>query len=94
MHANIAALSSSVPTIATAWSHKYYGIMESLNLEKYICDYKSIQYDDITVMIDEVWAKKKDISENLKNKIPFQQEQCYYGGELVKKTIVNFKTKI
>ena len=40
MHANIAATSMCVPTLAIAYSHKFYGIMKMLQLDEYVMDIK------------------------------------------------------
>jgi colanic acid/amylovoran biosynthesis protein len=44
MHANIAALSSAVPTVAIAYSHKTQGIMDSLGQQERVMD---IRRDDL-----------------------------------------------
>lgn len=38
MHANMAALSSNIPTLAVAYSHKSLGIMSLYGLERYVID--------------------------------------------------------
>ena len=37
-HANVAATSMHVPTVAIPYSHKFYGIMRLLGQESYVCD--------------------------------------------------------
>lgn len=84
MHANIAAISSCVPTIATAWSHKYYGIMRTVGQEKYVCDFKTMNFEELRLKIDDLWENKKKILEVLKVKVEDQKRLAWYSGELVR----------
>lgn len=51
MHTNIASASMCVPTIAVGWSHKYHGIMQSLQLGNYIFDFKGIDIENLKTTI-------------------------------------------
>jgi polysaccharide pyruvyl transferase WcaK-like protein len=68
MHANIAALSQNIPTVAIGWSHKYYGIMKRLNMEEYVCDLKDLNFRILKDKIDKLFSKKEQIHEKLKIK--------------------------
>lgn len=84
MHANIAAVSSCVPTMAMAWSHKYYGIMRAVGLENYVCDFKTMNFEKLKSKIDELWENKEKIRDELKYKVEYQRELAWHGGELVR----------
>ena len=84
MHANIAALSSYIPVIATAWSHKYYGIMRALGQERYVCDLKSITTEDLKGKIAEVWDNRTKIKKALSNKMKTQKQLAWASGQLVR----------
>lgn len=84
MHANIAAISSVVPTMATAWSHKYYGIMRTVGQEKYVCDFKTMNFEELRLKIDDLWDNKEKIREELKVKVEEQKRLAWYSGELVR----------
>ena len=84
MHANIAAISSGVPTLATAWSHKYYGIMRTVGQEKYVCDFKTMNFEELRLKIDDLWGNKEKIREELKVKVEDQKKLAWYSGELVR----------
>lgn len=45
MHANIAALSSNVPTIAIAYSHKSHGIMSLFKLNQFVINIQDLNLD-------------------------------------------------
>lgn len=83
MHANIAAISSCIPTMATAWSHKYYGISRAVGLEKYVCDYREININDLKLMVDELWQHKALIQREIRPKVEEQKRLAKYSAELV-----------
>jgi len=84
MHANIAAISSCIPTIATSWSHKYSGIMQTVGQEKYVCDFKTMDFEELKSKIDDLWNNKETIREELKVKVEEQKRLAWYSGELVR----------
>jgi colanic acid/amylovoran biosynthesis protein len=84
MHANIAAISSGVPTIATAWSHKYYGIMRTVGQEKYVCNFKTMNFEELKSKIDDLWDNREKIREELKVKVEDQKKLAWFSGELVR----------
>jgi colanic acid/amylovoran biosynthesis protein len=82
MHANIAALSQCVPTVAIAYSYKFHGIMKMLGQEKYICD--GITTENLISKINDAWVNKEKIREELKTKVEFVKERALFNGKLVK----------
>jgi colanic acid/amylovoran biosynthesis protein len=53
MHANIAALSMAVPTIAIGYSHKTWGIMKMMEQEEFICDFQEVTVSGIMKMMEQ-----------------------------------------
>jgi len=84
MHSNIAALSTYVPTMAIAWSHKYYGIMRKLGQEKYVFDFRTMNFSSVVSKIDELWCNRNKIRKELKYKIKIEKELALISGKLVK----------
>lgn len=68
MHANIAALSTNVPTIAIAYSHKFYGIMERYGQSEYVCDIMKLSEDELKEKVNELLQSRKNIIKSLKSK--------------------------
>jgi colanic acid/amylovoran biosynthesis protein len=66
MHANIAALSSCIPTLAMSYSHKTEGIMKLLGLERWV-------YSDFAAPIDNVLSElvqnREEIQRSLEAKM-------------------------
>ena len=90
MHANIAALSQCVPTVAIAYSYKFHGIMRMLGQEKYICD--KITTENLISKIDDAWINKEKIRAELKSKVQFVKGQASINGELVNELLDSLKT--
>lgn len=82
MHANIAAISMCVPTVAIQYSHKFYGIMRQLGYEKYICD--RLFAEEVESKVDEVWSRREIIRTELKTNMGIIKEQALYNAKLVK----------
>ena len=82
MHANIAATSMYVPTVAIQYGHKFYGIMRMLGQEKYVCDKFTSQ--EVISKIDEAWLNREKIREQLKMTISMAKRQALHNSELTK----------
>lgn len=84
MHATIASTSMHVPTIGIAYSHKMYGIIgEMLGHEKYICDIKTLDFDTLTSIIDDIWSNREKIKNELIPKVKVAEELALLNGKLV-----------
>jgi coenzyme F420-reducing hydrogenase beta subunit len=64
-HAMIGALEKCVPVLLVGWSHKYQEVLDMFGLEEYACDYKTLNFKDLTKMFE---AVEKN-SDTIKNKI-------------------------
>lgn len=87
MHANIASISRCVPTISTAWSHKYYGIMQTMGLEKYVCNYKTMTFEELKFKFDDLWYNRELIRNDLSVLVEEQKRLALYSADLVKDLI-------
>jgi len=65
MHANIAALSSCVPTVAMSYSHKTPGIMSSCGLGEFVAPIESVCGDSLGNLVARAFEKRDDISASL-----------------------------
>lgn len=87
MHANIAATSMCVPTLAISYSHKTGGIMKMLGLEKYVVNFRTMTIEDIIVLVDDLWKNKEQITNHLKKRICSIKKSALQNSELVKELI-------
>jgi colanic acid/amylovoran biosynthesis protein len=65
MHANIAAISQNIPTIALGWSGKYYGIMERVGMEDYVCNLANLSFEELKNKIDTLFLMRQQIQKKL-----------------------------
>lgn len=93
MHANIAATSMCVPTLAIAYSHKSYGIMRTLGMEKYVLDFQTMTFDDIISKIDDLWINRVMIKMELEMIIPEIKEKAMLNGKMVKELLESLKSQ-
>ncbi|MBZ2167136.1 polysaccharide pyruvyl transferase family protein [Methanobacterium spitsbergense] len=87
MHANIAAISMYVPTLAIGYSHKTNGIMEMAGQKEFIFNFKELNLDVIIKKIDEIWKEKETISKELKENIQPLKKKSFYNVVQVKKLL-------
>ena len=87
MHANIAALSMAVPTIAIGYSHKTWGIMKMMEQEEFICDFQEVSVSNVMAKLDKAWQNREKITEELKHRTKIVQERAFYNAILVKQLL-------
>jgi colanic acid/amylovoran biosynthesis protein len=88
MHANIAAVSQCIPTIALSYGHKFHGGLKPILNDKInIINLESSSYvdlyPDICTSIDYVWNNRSIIREILNNKMVLINEKANLNIELV-----------
>ncbi|MEN9577779.1 MAG: hypothetical protein RJA70_788 [Pseudomonadota bacterium] len=76
MHANIAALSSEVPTTAISYSHKTPGIMRLFGLEQQVIDIKQMSEDDIYNQLVATQDNKQALAAQLKTALVHVRERA------------------
>jgi len=81
MHANIAALSNNIPTIAISWNNKYEGIMKDLKQEKYVIQLQNLNVNDLKSKIDDLWINKELIQIKLKLKTDEMKMDVIHSGK-------------
>lgn len=84
MHANIAAISMCVSTIAIAYSSKAPGIMKMVGLEKYVCDFRTMTFEELISKIEEMLSNREKIVEKMTPKIEDLKESVWLNVKLVK----------
>ncbi len=93
MHANIAALSMCVPTIALGWSYKYRGIMEKLGLGQYVCEFDNVTLGELTLKVSDAWVKREEIRRLLTSKMQEKRKSCFFAAKLVEELIDSLKKR-
>lgn len=70
MHACIAAVSQHIPAISIAYSRKYYGVMDTIGMAKYVADMRIMDEEQIIKMIDSAYECRAEINKQLSSKMP------------------------
>jgi colanic acid/amylovoran biosynthesis protein len=83
MHADIAALSQGIPTIAIGWSHKYYGIMKRLGMEEYVCYLNTMSFEELKVKVDMLFSLREETQNQLTFKIKDEKRSALRAVKLV-----------
>jgi colanic acid/amylovoran biosynthesis protein len=76
MHANIAALSSCVPTVAIAYSHKTPGIMASCALQEFMVRTETMTIQETGDKLDTCWQSREALTHMLQEKLPDVQSRA------------------
>lgn len=92
MHANIAALSQGIPTIAIGWSHKYYGIMKRLGMEEYVWDFNSKGFEELKFKVDMLFSLREKIQNQLIHKIKNEKRSALRAVKLVSNLVLLLAT--
>lgn len=87
MHANIAAVSSCVPTLAIAYSPKAPGIMEMVGLEDYLCEFNELNLKDMTIKFDSLWENREQIKTKMIPRINELKEAVWENGKIAAKLL-------
>jgi polysaccharide pyruvyl transferase WcaK-like protein len=78
MHACIAALSQSIPTVSIAYSKKFIGVMETIGVESLVADPRYLEIEEIIQVIDDAFAKRKAIRKHLESTLPSVKESVLH----------------
>ncbi len=70
MHACIAALSQSIPTVAIAYSKKFKGVMDSIGVGNLVADPREMEEQEILGVINKAYAERDIISNHLERTMP------------------------
>jgi len=83
MHANIAALSSFVPTIAVSYSQKFSGIMALCGQEKWVLSIHELDNEELFEMFTRLWEARTEIKRDLAERIPEVERLAASNGKIL-----------
>lgn len=75
MHANLIALNLGVPVVAIAYEPKTTGIMNHLELSRYVIDIKQITPQEITTRLQEAWARRESLRDHTNSRVIKEQQR-------------------
>ncbi|MBW2620703.1 MAG: polysaccharide pyruvyl transferase family protein [Deltaproteobacteria bacterium] len=82
-HAMISCLVMEKPVVVMGWGHKYQEVMDQFGLGKFVFDYKNKNPKLLLDKVVSALAQKRDISENIKNRLPEVQRRAYRQFEFL-----------
>jgi len=93
MHACIAALSQNIPSVAIAYSKKFFGVMQSIGIESLVADPRILGQEEIFNIIDEVYEHRDSISKQLEQTMPQVKETALNLFQDISKSLQNSKNQ-
>jgi colanic acid/amylovoran biosynthesis protein len=87
MHANIAALSSGVPVVALAYSHKTVGIMSMLGQQHWVLDIREFSGEALFRKVEAAWAERRTIKKELQGALPAARDGALRNAWLAKQLL-------
>jgi colanic acid/amylovoran biosynthesis protein len=93
MHANIAALSSAVPTVAISYSHKTQGVMDLLKQESCVVRIDSLSSEDCLSKLLEAWNARQQIGDSLRQRLPSVEELSQQNVTMIRVLLESGATK-
>lgn len=83
MHANIAALTSGIPTLAIAYSHKTDGIMQLFDQSGFVCDIATLDANELLDRFKTLHDDRENISHILLGRTEKLKARAFYNIELI-----------
>lgn len=83
MHANIAAMSSGIPTLAIAYSHKTAGIMQLLGQDEYVCEIATLNGETVLECFGKLFSMRDSVAAVLREQSRIQKTEAARNIELV-----------
>ena len=77
MHACIAAISQSIPTVPIAYSQKFMGVMQTVGIGQYVVDLRESDIKEVIRIAEAAWQDREKIRKGLEDKIPEVKEDVF-----------------
>lgn len=83
MHSNIFALSQQVPVVAIEYFHKTSGIMQLMELERWVVNIRSVEPEQLERVLENAWLERERTRNQLADKLPMIVNQTQQAGKLI-----------
>ena len=83
LHANIFALSESVPVIAIQYQPKTRGVLRTADLEEWVVDISSITGPTLSNKINVAWEKRAILKAQIREIMPIMSQKAAMAGQLI-----------
>jgi len=85
LHAGIAALSQTIPTVFLAYGHKHKGFAKLLHQEKYV--FEGTNPEELKSIVVDAWKNREEIAKVLKKRMVRVRELVDLNFEIVKEIV-------
>ena len=75
-HFMVAAISSGVPAVAVAWSHKYEEMMQDLGLERFAMGHEGLVQEALLDKVKELWGDRAAVRRGIAERLPEVKRQA------------------
>jgi polysaccharide pyruvyl transferase WcaK-like protein len=75
MHSCIAALSQGIPAVGLAYSKKFAGVFETVEVKDLVVDMRSVATEEAVAAVDKAFAVRRETTERLRRVIPRVKQQ-------------------
>ena len=79
----IFATVTGTPVVAIAYEPRMQDHMNRVGLDRYVFDWKGLNYDDVIAKIEEVWSSRNAIREQMKARAEEFEEMAWNNAEIV-----------
>jgi polysaccharide pyruvyl transferase WcaK-like protein len=73
-HSLIFALSQSVPAMALGWSHKYFELLKSFGLERYVVSHEKLDAGNTLELLQSAWDSRMSSVEMIQSNLPAMKD--------------------
>ena len=77
MHSCIAAMSQGVPTVGVAYSQKFHGVFDTVDMSGCVADARTLDETELPEKIDSLFLEKDRIHKDLQNRIPGLRQDIF-----------------
>lgn len=83
LHSNIFAVCEEVPALMIEYRYKTRGVMQMLNLNSWVMDIHTIQLDDVSKKLQELWIRRQQVKQHIHTALPSIIQQASQVGQII-----------
>lgn len=70
LHSNIFAISEGVPAVMIEYRYKTRGVMQMLELERWVIDIQDVQATNLTTLFQQLWDEQTAVKQQITDRLP------------------------
>lgn len=70
LHSNIFAISEGVPAVMIEYRYKTRGVMQMLELERWVIDIQDVQATNLTTLFQQLWDERTAVKQHITDRLP------------------------